>query len=138
MNTNRDEQLIRELAAAWSAHDRQRVAALFTEDCLYEDVNLGMSWKGQGELAEFIEMTLGNVPDFKVELKSCVAANGYGATEHILSGTPQKDMEGKPMAGKSFSVRGCTVYEFRDGRIRRNTDYWDLGTAMRQMGVAPG
>jgi steroid delta-isomerase-like uncharacterized protein len=135
MSENREEQLIRELAAAWSAHDRRRVAVLFTDDCIYEDVNLGMSWKGQSGLAEFMEMALGNTPDFKVEMKTCFAANGFGGTEHILSGTPQKDLNGKPLSGKSFSVRGCSVYEFRDGLIYRNTDYWDMGTAMRQMGA---
>lgn len=136
MSTNLEFKLIEDLAAAWSSHDRQRIAALFTGDCIYEDVNLGLSWKGQSGLAEFMEMALGNTPDFKVEMKTGFAANGFGVTEHILSGTPLRDMNGNPSSGQSFSVRGCSVYQFRDGLIYRNTDYWDLGTAMRQMGAS--
>jgi ketosteroid isomerase-like protein len=37
---------------------------------------------------------------------------------------------------KPFEVRGATVVDFRDGRISRNSDYWDLTTYLRQVGLA--
>jgi len=43
-----------------------------------------------------------------------------------------------PATGKSFSsLRAVTIAEFRDGKIRRNSDYWDGATAMSQTGVLP-
>ena len=35
-----------------------------------------------------------------------------------------------------FELRGSTVVEFRDGKISRNSDYWDLATFMKQVGPA--
>jgi len=35
-----------------------------------------------------------------------------------------------------FEVRGSSVVEFRDGKISRNSDYWDLATYMKQVGLA--
>ena len=32
-------------------------------------------------------------------------------------------------------IRGATVVEFTDGKISRNSDYWDLATYMKQVGL---
>ncbi len=39
--------------------------------------------------------------------------------------------------GKKFSVRGTTVLNVRRVRIVRNSDYDDLATALRQLGLLP-
>ena len=36
---------------------------------------------------------------------------------------------------KPFEVRGSTLVEFADGKISRMSDYWDLATYMRQVGL---
>jgi len=32
-------------------------------------------------------------------------------------------------------VRGASVVEFRDGKISRESDYWDLATYLKQVGL---
>ncbi len=36
------EKLHADLIAAWNSHDTDRVVSFFTNDCLYEDVALGV------------------------------------------------------------------------------------------------
>jgi hypothetical protein len=40
-----------------------------------------------------------------------------------------------PAAGKRFSsIRGSTILELKAGKIIRESDYWDAGTFMKQVG----
>jgi steroid delta-isomerase-like uncharacterized protein len=48
--------------------------------------------------------------------------------EWIWRGRQTKDLPGLPATNKSFEVRGATVVDFTDGKISRNSDYWDLAT----------
>jgi len=36
---------------------------------------------------------------------------------------------------KPFEVRGSTIVELADGKISRKSDYWDLATYRRQVGL---
>ena len=41
-------------------------------------------------------------------------------------------------SGKRFSsVRGSSIFELEAGRIRRESDYWDAATFMKQVGLLP-
>jgi ketosteroid isomerase-like protein len=40
-----------------------------------------------------------------------------------------------PATNKPFRVRGASVVEFRDGKINRESDYWDLATYLKQVGL---
>jgi ketosteroid isomerase-like protein len=37
--------------------------------------------------------------------------------------------------GKSFSVRGVSVMQLENGKIRRNSDYWNMAEFQRQTAV---
>jgi steroid delta-isomerase-like uncharacterized protein len=53
-----------------------------------------------------------------------------------MSGTHRGDFPGIPATGKGFSsVRGSTILELDDGRIRRESNYWDGATLMKQVGL---
>jgi ketosteroid isomerase-like protein len=47
-------------------------------------------------------------------------------------------MPGLPAAtGKQVEVRGASILEFADGKIRRCSDYWDMATFLKQLGLMP-
>jgi len=65
-----------------------------------------------------------------------VAADGKsGALEWIFHGRQIKDVPGLPATNTPFHVRGSSVVQFRDGKIARESDYWDLTTYMKQVGL---
>jgi steroid delta-isomerase-like uncharacterized protein len=76
-------------------------------------------------------------PDFKIELTS-QSTNGKRAdAEWILSGTHKGDFPGLPATNKRISVRGASVFELQGNKLSRCSDYWDMATALKQIGVLP-
>jgi predicted ester cyclase len=52
-----------------------------------------------------------------------------------MSGTHKGEFPGLPPTEKRSSVRGATIIERLASKIRRNSDYWDSATFMRQVGL---
>jgi steroid delta-isomerase-like uncharacterized protein len=55
--------------------------------------------------------------------------------EWIISAIHKGDLPGMPATNKSFSIRGATIIELQTGKIKRNSDYWDLATFLKQVGL---
>lgn len=125
-------------AGAWSSGDVTRLLPLFTDDVRYEDVTFGAVNQGKAALRDFAMAVFGAFADLRFERKSrFVAANGqWGAVEWVWHGRQIKDLPSLPATNTPFVVRGSTVVEFRDGRISRNSDYWDLTTYTKQVGLS--
>ena len=131
------ERLIDEHWAAWSSHDMSRLLALFTEDLLYEDVTMGVMNRSAAELRAFAEGFIAGFPDVTFEVRSSFANGTSGGAEWIMRGTHRGDQPGMPATGKRVEVRGASVFEFAGRKIRRCSDYWDMATFLRQLGVLP-
>jgi steroid delta-isomerase-like uncharacterized protein/uncharacterized protein (TIGR02118 family) len=124
-----------EWAAGWSAHDTERVACLFTDDCVYEDVTMGAVNRGRDELRAFAAAIFAAIPDFAIELSSSHADHRWAALEWTMSGTHAADLPGLPATGRRFSVRGATILGLTPDGISRCTDYWDKATFAAQVGL---
>jgi steroid delta-isomerase-like uncharacterized protein len=131
------ERVLEEWAAAWSSHDTERLLALFTDDCTYEDVTFGVVTHGKKELRAFADGAFSAAPDILFELTSRFVNASFAGMEWSMSGTHKGAFPGLPPTGKRFSVRGATIIDLRAGKIRRNADYWDSATLMRQVGLLP-
>ena len=132
------ESVLDQWTSAWSSSDVEKLLPLFTDSVQYEDVTLGAVNRGANALRDFATGTFASFADLKFELKSrFVAADGKsGAMEWIWRGRQTKDFPNLPATNTPFEVRGATVVEFTDGKISRNSDYWDLATYMKQVGLA--
>ena len=135
MAVSQVDQTLEDLIAAWSSHDVEKLLLLFTEDCIYEDVTMGAVNRGKSELKLFAGAVLGAFPDFKMELKSGFTGGNWAAAEWTMSGTHKGDLPGIPATGKGFSLRGSTICELRDGKIKRLSDYWNMVTFLKQIGL---
>ena len=131
------ERILDQWATAWSSNDTERLLPLFTDNVVYEDVTFGAVNQGKTALRDFATATFGAFADLKFELKSrMVPAYGKsGAMEWVWRGRQTKDFPGLPATNKPFEVRGATVVVFSDGKISHNSDYWDLATYMKQVGL---
>jgi hypothetical protein len=68
-----------------------------------------------------------------VDLVNSDLKGDHGTIEWIFSGTDK----GIYKTGKKFSVRGVTVIDVQGTKISRNSDYYDLATMLRQLGLLP-
>jgi steroid delta-isomerase-like uncharacterized protein len=138
MTTSESERVFIQWAAAWSSQDPQKLLPLFTDDCFFEDVTFNVVSRGKEELRGFANGAFAAVPDFKIEVTRQFATDQWATVEWVMSGTHKGDFPGLPGTGKRFSsVRGSSVFELKGGKIRRESDYWDAATFMKQVGLLP-
>jgi steroid delta-isomerase-like uncharacterized protein len=121
----------------WSAHDMTRLLTLFTDDVVYEDVTMGAVNHGKAELRAFGEGFFVGFPDVTFEVTSRFVCGTSGGLEWVMRGTHRGDLPGMPATGKRMEVRGASIVEFVDRRIRRCSDYWDMATFLKQLGLMP-
>jgi steroid delta-isomerase-like uncharacterized protein len=131
------EKIMNDAVAAWSSHDTEKLVSLVTDDCVYEDVAFGVICHGKEELRAFVNATFAAWPDFKVEPKSFFFSGDWVGSEWVMSGTHKGDLPGIPATGRSFSVRGACITELKGGKIKRNTDYYDMASFLKQIGAMP-
>lgn len=132
------EQWIKGEEEAWSSQDVEKILSFYTDDCIYEDLAVGKINYGKEEIRAFIMDGLKAFPDLKVETKSFFASGDHVCIEGVMSGTYMGDIPGLPPAnGKSFSVRGAHICELRGGKAMRVTDYYDMASVNRQLGLLP-
>jgi steroid delta-isomerase-like uncharacterized protein len=136
-NTQELERVLEQWVVAWSSNDVEKLLPLFTDNVDYEDVPFQAASQGKDALRDIAAGTFGAFADMKFELKSrFVAADGKsGVIEWIWRGRQTQDFPALPATNKPFEVRGTTVVEFTDGKISRNSDYWDLATYLKQVGL---
>ena len=128
-----------ELLAAWNGHDSRRLAALYAEDAVVEEMILGSPvHRGPEEVAAWAEVQFAGLPDLRFEVGRAFAAGDRLVLEWVYIGTYTGQFPGLPPgAGQAVSVPGVTVFELEGGRIVRETLYYDSYTFLVQTGVAP-
>ena len=119
------EQMGKDLAAAFNSHDIDKLLSFYTDDFVYEDVPFGKIIHGKEEYRAFTKEFVAGAPDIKMELKSIIVSGDRFCMESIVSGTHTGNWPNLPATGKSFSSRGVSVGELRDGKIKQDTDYYD-------------
>jgi len=127
-----------EWAAAYGSGDADRLLALYTDDALWEEVAIGLAAHGQDEIRAHLDRLYTAVPDFTVDVTNGFVSGDQAVVEWVISGTYTSDFPGlPPAAGQHFSLRGDSVFELTDGKIRRYTEYWDAYGFLVQLGALP-
>jgi len=132
------EKQMRDAIAAFNAHDVEKYLSFSTDDILVENLAAGVTIHGKEEARANLKNTFALIPDVRIEIKSFFTSGDHACLEYILSGTPAAPLpNGIPATGKSFSVRGAGVSEYREDKVCKITQYADAATLMRQLGVLP-
>jgi ketosteroid isomerase-like protein len=110
------------LAAAFNAHDIDRIMGFFAEDCSLDlprgpDPH-GRRYLGLAEVRRGLMTRFETTPDVH-----------YGEVEHLVSGQTGISrwlLTGTTVEGAKVKVRGCDFYSFRDGKVVRKDSYWKI------------
>ena len=134
--------LVADYVAALNAHDPDRVAALYAEDAVVEQaVQGGNVFRGRAEIAGWVAANLGGVPDLTVTTESVIAEGDRVAWAWVYRGA--YSLHGPvpwPAGGPRSADRaaGVSLLELRDGRIGRETVYFDNAAFLAEVGAPPG
>jgi steroid delta-isomerase-like uncharacterized protein len=99
------------------------------EDSMYSEVLVGrkaiMERKGMGMAA---------IPNLKITITNRVAHGNQVSAEWVATGTHNGDLPGMPATGRPFILRGVTVTIRQQGKIVRESIYYDLNDLKHQIG----
>ena len=131
--------IVEQWVDAWNAHSPDQMAALFTDDGVYEDLAFEFVMQGKQGVAAWVSITLAGAPDAHAELVYAFQAGDRAAAHWIFSGTHTgawgPDL---PPTGKAFSLPVATLFELEGELIQRVGDYYNLATWLRQVGLPAG
>jgi steroid delta-isomerase-like uncharacterized protein len=117
-----DVELLESLLAAFNRHDVEDVMAFFTEDCVFEMPRGPDPWgrrlEGKAEVREGIEARFAGIPDIHYGKDRHWVCGDRGVSEWTITGTDT--------SGERVEVRGCDLFEFREGKIARKDSYWKI------------
>lgn len=130
----------RKLATLWietlNKHDTDALALLYDEHVQIESPNWEGIKTGRAAAKEVYSRYFSSTPDLKHELLNIVATNSALVIEYRSFGTLLKPEQGTPdyMRGKKYTLQNCTRMDIRNGKIIRQSSYFDQVSFLRQVG----
>ena len=137
-------EVVSQYVAALAEGGTERMNALRTSDFELDFVYGDASESGplsSEETKEFWPSWLVGFPEKDYEVTRTIAAEDVVVTQWIFTGTHSEPL-GPPIfeppvppSGRTIMFRGVSIYDIREGLIRRETAYVDLATIMVELGV---
>jgi steroid delta-isomerase-like uncharacterized protein len=123
---------------ALNTHDGDKLAALLSEDGIYEVVPTSSRFtKATAHLAVSSIHDLSS--DFAVRLVSIMEEGDRYGVEWEVVGTNDGPIPllGLPASGRTFTIRAGAFGQIEGGRIKRHREYWDVAGLLAQLGIPP-
>lgn len=124
MDHDRAMTMIRDIAAAFDAHDLDAIMAHFADDAVFEAPRgpepWGTRFVGKAAVREGFAARFSGIPDVRYRDDTHFVDGDRGASEWTLSGTTTD--------GQRLEVRGCDLWTFRDGVVVKKDSFWKIRT----------
>ncbi|HLZ46801.1 MAG TPA: ester cyclase [Gemmatimonadales bacterium] len=118
-----------------NAHDFDRCIAAFGHP-RYEIVPTGEVHDGRDGVNGLLDQNRVAFADFHFEPHRTAPADDVVLVEGTFTGTHTGTWRGLPATGRTVCLRMALVFEFEGDALVCERVYFDLGTALRQLGVA--
>jgi steroid delta-isomerase-like uncharacterized protein len=135
------KKIANDCMSAWNSHEVNKILSFYTDDCMFEDVAVGLVNHGKKEFTDFLNTSFINNPDINWELKTVFGTNDWIGVEYVMSGTHShatRSLPGVRATGKAFSVRGALILQLRKDKVSRESAYYNIATMQQQLGLMPG
>jgi steroid delta-isomerase-like uncharacterized protein len=107
---------------AFNDHDVDAIMSFFSDDCVLDMPRGpgpgGRRLVGKEQVREGIQSRLDGIPDVHYGDERHFACGDRGVSEWTIRGTQA--------TGEPIEVRGCDLFEFRDGKISRKDSFWKI------------
>jgi steroid delta-isomerase-like uncharacterized protein len=113
---------LREFAAAFDRHDIDAIMAFMTDDCVFESPRgpepYGRRLVGKDEVRAAFAGRFEGIPDVRYREDEHAVCGNRGFSQWTLTGTTTD--------GVRLHLRGCDLFDFRDGLIQKKDSYWKI------------
>lgn len=114
--------LLEGILDAFNRHDTDAIMRFFADDCTFDMPRGPEPWGrrllGKEQVREGIASRFAGIPDVHYGEDRHFVSGNRGVSEWRLTGTAQD--------GRAIDVRGCDLWEFRDGKVIRKDSYWKI------------
>jgi steroid delta-isomerase-like uncharacterized protein len=123
--------VIEQFYAAYAALNVEKLLALLTDDCFFEDPTFHLVARGKPEISKMAESLPRHYSDVKINVENKILCRDWVITQQSLSGVFKRSADDGG-EGRRFSVRGASIFGFAKGKINRWFDYYDYDTYVKQ------
>lgn len=115
---------LKKILEAFNRHDLDSIMGFFSDDCSFDfpkgSEPYGQRFIGKAQVREALSGRFKGIPDvhYGEDLHWVSADGNMGVSEWTLTGTTT--------LGVKLRVRGCDLWEFRDGKVMRKNSYWKI------------
>jgi steroid delta-isomerase-like uncharacterized protein len=129
--SNNAERTRRWYNEVWKAGGERTVHELMAEEVIgYME---GVDVRSRSEFLAERGRLLGAFPDLKIVVDDCIEDGSKTAARWHVTATHTGDALGFPATQRNVAFRGMTWLEFKDGRIVRGWDSWNLGGLLESL-----
>ena len=115
-------ETLEQVLDAFNRHDLDGILAYFAEAAVFESPRGPDAWgtrfAGKAAVREGLALRFSGIPDVHYGDDRHFVSGDRGVSEWLLTGTTT--------AGQRIEVRGCDLWEFRDGLVVRKDSYWKI------------
>ncbi len=115
-------ETLKQVLEAFNRHDLDAIMEYFSDDCSFDFPRgpeaYGQRFVGKAQVREALAGRFKGIPDVHYGDDRHWVAGNMGVSEWTLTGTTT--------AGIKLNVRGCDLWEFKDGKITRKDSYWKI------------
>lgn len=109
-------QKIEQYLAQYNSGDMEAAISHFADDCIYEDVLLGLAIRGKDKLEPFLKKTNTFYPDINFVIDHFFQSGDNVAFEWTMTGT-------SPKTGEKHTIRGVNISVLKEGKFYRHSAY---------------
>lgn len=130
-----EPEVITAYTEAIGAHDAEAVVALYTEDAVVvQAVGNGGTFEGPDAIRAWISDNLTAIPDLTMTTENVIVDGDRIAWQWVYRGTYTGAYPGLPAGqGQAIELRGASFIVLVDGRIDRETIYFDNASFLAQV-----
>jgi len=137
MSQEKNLEIARKAWDALNAHSVDRWTKLLDEKFIWESDTLPEPVRGRDTAHRMMQMYLRALPDLQFAIDQMISDGDYIVTRYTATGTHRGELMGIAATNRRAGIHGCTVTEFRNGKLVHSWGYWDTGHLLRQLGVLP-
>jgi steroid delta-isomerase-like uncharacterized protein len=119
-----------------SNHDVKAIAAGYAGDAQVYSPNWEGAKTGSTGVTETYTRYFSSSPDLFYKVTNTLLAGDNIIVEYISGGTLSNPESGTPdyMKGKKYTINYCAIFTIKNGKIVKETDYFDQVAFLRQVG----
>lgn len=115
-------ETLQKILEAFNRHDLDAIMEYFSDECSFDFPRgpepWGQRFVGKDRVREALASRFKGIPDVHYGDDRHWVAADRGVSEWTLTGTTT--------SGVSVKVRGCDLWEFRNGKVVRKDSYWKI------------